>query len=84
MNAPFLTPGMAESETSEWAKNAAAFMNLAITERRLALNARRLAANAETADDARHYRAEARRLWDAAKWHVSQARDHHTLAQRKH
>lgn len=69
---------------SEWAKNASAFMSLAITERRLALNARRLAANAETADDAKHYRAEARRLWDAAKWHVSQARDNRTLAQRTH
>jgi len=67
---------------SEWAKNAAAFMSLAITERRLALKARRLEANAETADDAKYYRAEARRLWDRAKWHVSEARIHKTLGAR--
>ncbi len=69
-------------EQSEWARNAAAFLHLAITERRLAINARRLAANAETADDAKHYRAEARRLWERAKWHVSEARIHQQLGAR--
>lgn len=69
---------------SEWAKNAAAFTSLAITERRLALKARRLAANAETADDAKAYRAEAKRFWERAKWHMGQARDNRTLALRKH
>lgn len=67
---------------SAWADNAAAFLHLAITERRLALNARRLAANADNADDARHYRAEAKRLWERAKWHVSEARIHQTLGAR--
>lgn len=69
-------------EQSEWARNADAFLHLAITERRLALRARRLAANAETADDANHYRAEARRLWERARWHVSEARIHQQLGAR--
>lgn len=67
---------------SEWDRNAAAFMSLAITERRLALEARKMAANAETAEDAKHYRAEAKRLWDRAEWHQSEARHHQTLGAR--
>ena len=79
-----MTPIPHPQVQSEWARNAAALMRLATTQRRLALRARRLAENAETAEDAKLYRAEARRLWDAAKWHMAQARDNRTLAMRKH
>lgn len=72
---------------SAWADNAAAFMHLAITERRLAHRYQRLANEAADQGDGYQYRqnaAEAKRLWNAAKWHLSAARDHHTLATRKH
>ena len=64
---------------SVWAKNAAAFMSLAITQRRLALKYRREAVNATSADDAKFCRAEAKRLWNEAREHVSHARHHREL-----
>lgn len=91
MNAPFLTPGMAQSETlkpsTQWAKNAEAFFHLALTQRRLAHRYRRWALEDEAAGRLvayRHYSDEAKRLWRDAKGHLTLARSNHELAQRKH
>jgi hypothetical protein len=55
-----------------------AFAKLARTQRRLSWVARRRAIEAEeraNLDDYRHFRAEARRLWRAAWWHLRRAQD---------
>ena len=67
---------------TEWGKNAAAFLRLAITQRRLAIKYRREAANASSADDAKFCRAEAKRLWNEAREHVSHARHHRDMGAR--
>ena len=89
MNAPFLTPGMAESETlkpsTQWARNAEAFFHLALTQRRLAHRYRRWALEDEAAGRLvayRHYRDEAKRLLRDAKGHLSLARHHRELGAR--
>lgn len=72
---------------SEWAKNAAAFLSLAKTERRLSHLYRHMAD--ETAEhgfvyEAGRMDAEARRLLKAARGHLRLARSNHELAQRTH
>ena len=89
MNAPFLTPGMAESETlkpsTQWAKNAEAFFHLALTQRRLAHRYRRWALEDEAAGRLVAYRHDIEqfnRLWRDAKGHLSLARHHRELGAR--
>jgi hypothetical protein len=70
---------------SEWAKNAAAFMSLALTQRRLAHQHRRWAledAIAGKLAESRRELNEANRLWRDAKEHLSIARHHRELGAR--
>lgn len=70
---------------SEWAMNAAAFLSLALTQRRLSWGYRRLAnEDAEQGDGYQYSQnvAEARRLWRAAKDSLSWARHHRDLGAR--
>lgn len=85
MNRHVLRAEVATSEAlkpSTWEENAAAFLSLALTQRRLFHEKRREATEAMLrgrVDEHRRLEASARRLWYAALGHLSYARHHRDM-----